>query len=230
MLEQPLINWPYLLAALLLLWFPRHWLRAGKLSRGKRRQREAIERFAQDGGNDPDDKSVRLRRELRIVRNYVDFFRAFAGSVGLWHFSFHVAPEQQNLIHAVCGVLSLIAVVIQTTRFRERVTFFAAIFYLPGLCMGVADPVLQALHPIVYGNSYSALMAFLLICAFNPVIPTPRMFLTLYGLILFLFNWILGAGFQLAWISSLLVLLPPLFSLMAKRPMVIFTRKRNLGW
>lgn len=219
----PIVHWPYLAAALAMLWFPRQWLRAGRLTGKRRRERETMERFQQDGGNDPDDKSVKLKRELKNPRNYIDFFRGLAGSVALWHFSFTIELEQRDLLHVICGLISLVAVVIQTTRWRERVTFFAAIFFLPGLSMGIADP-------FVLGNHFAASMAFLLVCAFNPVIPTPRMFMTVYGLLLLPFDWLLGGDFQLAWINSLLALLPPLFSLMAKRPMVIFTRKRHLGW
>lgn len=219
----PTVHWPYLAAALVMLWFPRQWLRAGRLTGKRRRERETMERFQQDGGNDPDDKSVRLKRELKNPRNYIDFFRGLAGSLALWHFSFTIELEQRDLFHTICGLISLVAIIIQTTRWHERVTFFAAIFFLPGLSMGISDP-------FVLGNHFSASMAFLLVCAFNPVIPTPRMFMTVYGLLLLPFDWLLGGDFQLAWINSLLALLPPLFSLMAKRPMVIFTRKRHLGW
>lgn len=224
--KLPIVHWPYLITALVLLWFPRHWMRIGKLGSKRRRQRETMERFAQDGGNDPDDKSVKLRRELKSARNYIDFFRGFAGSFCLWHFAFNVTLEQRDMLDAIGGALLLVAVVLQTTRFRERVTFFAAIFFLAGMSMGIGHVPIGD-EPGILGNYYAASLAFLLVCAINPVIPTPRLFVVAYGLLLLPFVSFLGGGFQLAWINSLLVLLPPLFSVMAKRPMVIFTRRRQ---
>lgn len=222
----PIVHWPYLLTALVLLWFPRHWMRVGKLGSKRRRQRETMERFAQEGGNDPDDKSVKLKRELKSGRNYIDLFRGFAGSFCLWHFSFVITLEQRDLFNALCGLICLIGVVLQTTRFRERVTFFAAIFFLAGMSMGIGN-IRIGDEPGILGNYYAAGIAFLLVCAINPVIATPRLFVVAYGLLLLPFGWLLGGGFQLAWINALLVLLPALFSVMAKRPMVIFTRRRQ---
>lgn len=211
------IHWLYLAFALLMLWLPRSWMRLGKWRSRKRRQRETHERFAQDGANDPDDKSVRLKRELSKGKNYLDFLRGLAGALALWQFSFTAEGDDRMLAFGLKIALSLIAVLIQSIRWREKITFFAAIFFCAGLSIGM-------------GNYFSGAMAFLLICAINPVIPTPRLFLTGYALLLLPFNFFLGGGGTLALINTVMLLLPPLLSLMAKRPMVIFTRKRNLMW
>ncbi|MBA4138842.1 MAG: hypothetical protein C0518_16175 [Opitutus sp.] len=211
------IHWPYLALALAMLWFPRQWMRLGKWRPKRRKERETMEKFATDGAVDPEDKSVRLARELKSPRNYLDFFRALVGGVSLWEFSFTFGGEDRAIFFGLKIGITLIAVLIQLIRWRERITFFAPIFFFAGLSIGM-------------GNYFSGAMAFLLMCAINPVIPTPRLFISAFALLLLPFNVFLGAGLQLAVINSLLVLLGPLLSLLAKRPMVIFTRKRNLMW
>jgi hypothetical protein len=211
------LHWPYLAVALALLWFPRQWMRLGKWRRPRRKERETLEKFAQDGANDPEDKSVRLVRELKSPRNYVDFFRALAGGIALWEFSFTAGRDDAMAVLAVKIALTLVAVLIAVVRWRERFVFFAPIFFFGGLSIGL-------------GNYFSGAMAFLLTCTINPIIPTPRMFVTAFALLLLPFNYFLGAGLQLALVNSLLLLVGPLLSLLAKRSMVIFTRKRNLMW
>jgi len=215
------IHWPYLILALLMLWFPRQWMRLGKLWRNKRKERETMERFAQDGANDPDDKSVRLKRELRNPRNYLDLLRSFLGAFALWRFSFEAGADREGLVLAVCAVVTFVGVLIQSLRWRERITFFAAIFYYAGMSCGM-------------GDGYPGALAFLLVCAVNPVIPTPRVFVSVYALLLLPFNFLLSededfALFNAAF-NTLILLVPVLWSLMVKRPMVIFTRRRNLTW
>ena len=211
------IHWPYLALALAMLLFPRQWMRLGKWRKKHRRERETMEKFAQDGAVDPDDKSVRLARELKSPRNHLDFLRALAGGVALWEFSFSAARAQQGMVFGWEIGITLLAVVIQLVRWRERITFVAPIFYFAGLSIGM-------------GNYFSGSMAFLLVCAINPVIPTPRVFISVFAVLLLPFNYFLGAGLELALVNTTLLLLGPLASLLSKRPMVIFTRKRNLMW
>lgn len=211
------IHWPYLALALAMLWFPRQWMRLGKWRKKRRRERETMERFAQDGAVDPEDKSVRLGRELKSPRNHLDFLRALAGGVALWEFSFTADRAQQGFVLGWEIGLTLVAVLIQLVRWRERITFSAPIFYFAGLSIGM-------------GNYFSGSMAFLLMCAINPVIPSPRVFIGAFALLLLPFNYFLGAGLKLALVNSMLLWLGPLLSLLFKRPMVIFTRKRNLVW
>ncbi|MBA3849917.1 MAG: hypothetical protein C0502_07960 [Opitutus sp.] len=211
------IHWPYLALALAMLWFPRPWMRLGRWRRKHRRERETMEKFAQDGAVDPEDKSVRLARELKSPRNHLDFLRALAGGVALWEFSFSAGRAQHGLLLGWEFGLTLVAILIQLVRWRARITFFAPIFYFAGLSIGM-------------GNYFSGSMAFLLMCALNPVIPTPRVFISVFAVLLLPFNYFLGAGLELALINSVLLLVGPLLSLLTERPMVIFTRKRNLMW
>lgn len=211
------INWFLLLTGLALLLYPRQWMRFGKWWRKRRKERETADRFAQDGAVDPSDKSVRLGRELLAKRNYLDFFRALAGAFALWQFSFTYDSADKWPVFGLKVALTLAAVLVQIVRWRERITFFAAIFFFAGLSIGM-------------GNYVSGSLAFLLTCTINPVIPNPRVFVSAYGLLLLPFNYFLGGDWNLVAVNSALILLGPLVSLLLKRPMVVFTRKRNLTW
>ena len=209
------IHWFYLLLALAMLWYPRQWMRWGKWRSNRRRHREALEKFAQEGGRDPDDQSLSLKRELRKPRNVLDILRGFAGSAALWHFSFTATgPDGHTIMFWTAAGVSLVAFLIQTTRWRPKITFFAAVFFAAGLSIGT-------------GNFFPGSMAFLLTCAINPIIPTPRMFLTVYAVLLLPFNLLLGHGSDLALVNFGILILPPLLSLLLKRPMVIFARRRT---
>lgn len=214
-----IVHWPYLAFALVTLWLPRQWLRLGKIKKHKsRKERETLERFAQDGAKDPDDKSVRLARELRKLRNYIDFFRALLGSYCLWNFAF--TPDKEaggDAPFLACTAIAFLAVLIQSVRWRQSITFFAAVFFYAGLSIGM-------------GNNYPGALAFLLVCAINPVIPTPRLFVCAYALLLLPFNYFLGDNLRLAAFNTLLLLFVPLWSVLINRPMVIFMRKRELMW
>lgn len=212
------VHWPYLALALAMLWYPRQWMRFGKWLKKRRRERETIERFAQDGAVDPSDKSLKLGRELKAKRNYLDLLRAAVGGYALWEFSFTAAPEHATLALVLKALLVLVGVLIQAVRWRERITWFAAVFYALGLSVGL-------------GNHVGGPMAFLLACTINPVLPTPRVFLSVFGLLLVPFGYFVGqVGLTETLVASGLILLPPLLSLLTQRPMVVFTRKRNLTW
>jgi len=208
--SAPVIHWPYFLGALLLLWFPRPWLRRGRWRRRRRPPREALEQFARDGASEPGDHSVKLRREFSSLRNHVDWMRGSAGAAALASFSFTASPAEASL--AVTGLtlaVLLVGLLAQTLRRREgRMAFFAPIFYAVGLNLGL-------------GNHYPALLAFLLVCAVNPVLPDARWFLTAYALALLPFNVLLGGGVQLAVPRSALLFVPIVLSLLAGRSLAL---------
>lgn len=212
--DQLTINWPYLLIAIAMLWFPRQWLRSGaRVLKKRRRPDGALERLAGMGARDPDDKSVQPGREFANLRNYIDLFRALAGGYSLSQFAFAAGTEDagQTVFLYQAGVL-LVAVLVQSVRHDGRLSFFAPIFFLVGMSVGSS-------------GHYTGLFAFALVLAINPIIPTPRMFLTAYGLLLLPFGYVFAADLKMVALNSGLVLLPPLLSLLTKRPLVIFTRK-----
>jgi hypothetical protein len=215
LMPDPLtIHWPYLLLAIAMLWFPRKWLRSGVRVLKKRRKPDgAMERLAGMGARDPEDKSVQPGREFATFRNYIDFFRALAGGYSLSQFSFTATTEDAEWIVLVSqAVILLVAVLIQSVRYDGRLNFFAPIFFFVGMSVGAS-------------GHYAGLFAFALVLAINPVIPTPRMFLTAMGLLLIPFGLVFNADRALLGVNVALVLLPPLLSLLTKRPLVIFTRK-----
>lgn len=215
MQDSLVIHWFYLLPAVAMLWLPRQWLRRGvSLFKRRRLPTSAAEKLAKQGSREPDDKSVHLRKEFTTFRNYVDFFRALAGGHGLSTYAFTATgegPEQTVLI--VQSVILVIAVAIQALRFGgHRPSFFPPIFWFVGLSIG-------------FPAHYAGLFAFALVLAVNPAIPDPRWFLTVLGLLVLAVGYPFGAPAVANGIAAGLILLVPLASLLAKRPVVVFSRK-----
>lgn len=208
------IHWPYLLMAIAMLWFPRQWLRTGARVLKKRRKPDgALERLAGMGARDPEDKSVQPAREFANFRNYIDLFRALAGGYSLSQFAFGAEGDSAQLTAFIIqALILLVAVLIQSVRYDARLSFFAPIFFFVGMSVGSS-------------GHYAGLFAFALVLAINPVIPNPRMFLTAYGLLLLPFGLVFAADGLMVGVNAFLVLLPPLMSLLSKRPLVIFTKK-----
>jgi len=225
MFESISVNWPYLLIAVALLWFPRQWLRSGKSILKKRRKPDgALERLAGMGARDPEDRSVQPGREFTNFRNYLDLLRAFAGGYGLIQFAFvPVGEDAAQTVFIIQSLVLLVGVLIQSVRYDNRLSFFAAIFFLLGQTVGTGG-IATGETPFSIGHC-TGLFAFALVLAINPIIPNPRWFLTAFGLLLLPFGFVFGAAMPLVTVNALLILLPPLLSLLTKRPVVIFSRK-----
>lgn len=208
------IHWPYFAMAIAMLWFPRQWLRTGvRVLKKRRKPDSAMERLAGMGARDPEDKSVQPGREFANFRNYIDLFRALAGGYSLSQFAFTAGSDDAGVtLFVIQALVLLVAVLIQSIRFDGRLSFFAPIFFFVGMSVGSS-------------GHYAGLFAFALVLAINPVIPNPRMFLTAYGLLLLPFGLVFSADWRLVGLNAALVLLPPLMSLLSKRPLVIFTKK-----
>lgn len=207
------IHWPYLLLAVGLLWFPRSWLRTGKrLLKKRHKPDDVLERLAGVGAKDPENKSVQLGREFKNFRNYVDLLRALTGGYALGHFSFTAAPEKELIVFGLQAVVLLAATAIQSVRYDKRLSFYAPIFFFVGMATG-------------FPGDYTALFACALVLAINPVIPNPRWFLTALGLFMLPLGYVFDSELTTVGLLAGLILLPPLVSLLTKRPLVIFTRK-----
>ncbi len=211
------INWPYLALAVLMLWFPRQWLRlGGRLFKRRHKHRDKLEQFAADEARDPEDKSVRLGKELTSKRNWLDLIRAAAGSFSLTLFSFELAVRSNEVRLTVLGLQVLVCLsglLVQCIRREEKVSYFAPIFYLIGLSLGLPD------------KYYPALFALLLVLAINPVIPNPRVFLAVFALLMLPFGVLFGAELIRLIATVVLVCLPSLISLLAGRPLVIYSKR-----
>jgi hypothetical protein len=207
------IHWPYLLLAVALMWFPRGWLRTGKrLLKKRHKPDDALERLAGVGAKDPENKSVQLGREFANFRNYVDLFRALAGSYSLGHYAFSVnGVGPWGLLGAQAAIL-VVATLIQSVRYDKRLSFYAPIFFVVGMSTGFA-------------GEYTPLFAIALTLAINPAIPNPRWFLSVFGVLMLPLSFVFEADRTAIATTAGCVLLPPLLSLLLKRPLVIFTRK-----
>ena len=223
-----LINLPFLLLALVLLWFPRQWLRLG-FSFRRRRKRSSevvISRELEPWKTDePGSRNVRFTVEFVKLRNYVDLLRATVGSVAIMG-GFEIDPclvAAPGASHTMIGrvlalrlAILLVGLLIQTTRYeRRRLLFFAPIFYLFGLTIGLCG--LQ-----------TAAFAFVLIWSVNPLLKNPQGFLLIYSILVGAFGFFFHDyenGVEGPIAAFVFCYLPVLLSMLAQRPLVLFSRK-----
>lgn len=213
-----------LLVGLLLLWFPRQWMRLG-LSVGTRRRRTGgkADQLQPWERREPGDPRISFRLEFSKVRNYVDLLRAAAGGlaiVGGFGIQASLAPGGEGQALPAWQVLALQATILglgvltQILRYERRhVSLYPPIFYLSGLSLGLC-------------SAWPALFAFVLIWGLNPMLGGPQGFLSLYALLLLVFGVLFRThGLTLPMVASGLFFLPVLLSLLARRPLVNLTRK-----
>lgn len=209
------VHWFYVIAAMVMLFIPRQWMRFGaRLFKKRRKHKDKLEQFAENKARDPDDKSVRLAAEFANKRNYIDFIRGAAGAYCLVEFSFTMTErteDAETVILTLRLFVCLVGLLIQSVRKEQKLSFFAAIFYLVGMSIGLCG--------------YPAALAFLLVLAINPVLPNPRMFITAHALLILPFGYIFGSPSGLMMGCFTLLVLVPVISLMAKKPMVIYAKK-----
>jgi hypothetical protein len=187
--------------ALLLLWFPRQWLRfGGKVSAGNR---------GRGAPRSTRDVSLNMREEFTKPRNWIDAVRVITGCVAL-SFAFEKAPSASRdvatqIFTYECTVL-VIAVLIQTLRFSGRkFTMVPPVFFILGLSF------------ILIGWK-AAVFACVMIWILNAVLPSAALFLFLFALLQLGFGRLLpGAPLREVLLAASLAMLPVVFSLMLKR-------------
>lgn len=218
-----LVNLPYFLLAVLLLLFPRAWLRHGPIFKRRRRSGEKTRIVEPWRTTEVGDPHVTFRHELSQFRNYLDLLRAAVGSV-LFSVVIGLAPclsapagappSVSKKIMMVQWAIFLAGLLIQTVRIeRQRVTFFAPIFYLAGLSIGLCGLT-------------AGLFAFVLVWAFSPAMGNAQAFLTVYAGLIVVFAYFFGRGGNLsALYAGGLCFLPVLLSLLGKRPLLVPARK-----
>jgi hypothetical protein len=216
-------NFPYLLFGLALLWFPRTWMRLGAAFLKRRRRRadpSTIEPWKARSSGDP---RISFVGEFGKIRNYVDLARGVAGGftvmggmgistgLGLAPDATHAAVMELQVLRVA---ILLIGVVIQTLRFEHsRVTFYPPIFYVAGVSVALCS---------IQGAAF----AFVLIWTLNAAFGSAQAFLSVYALLLVAFGYFFGPGGLFASLcAGCLSLAPVLLSLLANRPLVIFSRK-----
>lgn len=214
------VHLPLLLLGLLLLWFPRQWMRLGKVvSTSHRRSSRSREPWKTRAPGD-----LRLTwGEFGKVRNYFDLLRAAAGALAItgWHVlegaltvSEAASRGQARQVLIAKIAIVLIGLLVQTVRYeRHRLSFFAPVFYIAGVSVALCGP-------------WAALFAFLFIWAVNPMFGNAEAFLAVYAVVLVVFALLFkDTSRVLAAAAFLVAFLPVLLALMTRRPLVVFTRK-----
>ena len=217
---------PQFFFGLLLLWFPRPWMRLG-FSIGRRHRTSSGHRHDEEQEpwlrREPGDPRIDPRREVRKVRNYFDLLRSAAGGLAIMGgpaitASVTVAEGANRIVGrevlALNLAILLVGVLIQTMRFeRNHLAFFAPIFFLAGLSISLC-------------SAWGALFAFVLIWAVNPALGNAQGFLTVYGILMCIFGLLFRGLANKMPIAALgLCLVPVLLSLLARKRLVVFSRK-----
>jgi hypothetical protein len=219
-----IVNLPLLVLGVLLLWFPRGWLRLGlPVLRRRRRRGERSKSVEPWRAREPGDPHVSFATEFRKFRNFIDLLRAgaaslvFAGGMGIPP-SLVAEPGAPRAvvwqIVALRAAILLVGVLIQTIRVeRGRVSFYPPIFYLAGLSIGLCD---------IRGAAF----AFALMWALNTGLPNSQGFLSVYALLLVAFGHLFARRGDLSAVyAGILAFVPVLLSLLAKKPLTIMSRK-----
>lgn len=216
------------LLGLVLLWFPRGWMRRGAaILRRRRRSAESSRILEPWKDREPGDLHINFLVEFKKLRNYIDLFRGAAGSlmlagglgmpaaIGIGAGAGRHAGLQLMAVRAIVLLIGVLAQAVR--REKNRLTFYPPIFYLAGLSVGLCD-------------ARGAAFAFVLIWAVNPALPNAQAFLAVYALLMVAFgHFFTGTGDLFAAYAGGLCFLPVLLSLLAKRPLAIFTRKGSRG-
>lgn len=222
------ILWSQLAIALILLWFPRQWLRVGgHLFRSRHRRSESWSpRDRPDLVREPGDNSIYFRIEFTKFRNYVDFFRAAVGGLAVVGGLMDVQPAVQAsaaalpwqavAVQYMSFALLMLGVLVQSFRFEKRASMFPPIFYLSGLTLGLC-------------GFDAAGFAVVMTWAINSTLPGPTSFLTIYALLVGIFGYLLRDDNVVVAFAAGLVFLPVLISLLAKKRLVHFAKKVKAG-
>jgi hypothetical protein len=214
-------NWTYFLVGLLLLWFPRSWMRLGmSVLRRRRRGARSEEPWLQ---RTPGDPRLSFRREFARARNYLDLLRGAAGGLAMVGFAEIPAsvtmaaggdPRAFWIVFGLKLGAVLGGVLIQTIRVSHgHVAYFPPVFFLAGLSVALCGP-------------WAALFAFMLVWSVNAMLPNPQAFLSLDALLMIGFGVLLRqVDRNLAIAAGIICFLPALLSWMTRRPLVIFSRR-----
>lgn len=161
------VHYPFLVFSLLLLWFPRNWLRYGARVTPKPPRRYNVPKPERD----PYERTVHPLEEAAKPRNWVDWGRAAVGAFGVAAMAFE-QPEGTLGVHAptaaLQGFVLVTATLIQMIRIETRLSLFAPIFFLQGMTFGVAGWLV-------------GLLSMLGSLALTPILPGPGAVLFVQG-------------------------------------------------
>lgn len=217
------VDIPLFLIGLLLLWFPRRWMRRGVAFLQRRKKSAESVRTEPWKNREPGDPRISFVAEFGKFRNYLDLLRAGTGGLMLWGglgmpaaFALATGATRNETLRfmAVRAVLLLVGVLIQAIRYEKKhLSFYPPIFYLAGVSFALSDP-------------RGAAFAFLLIWAINSALPNAQAFLSAYAAFVVVFGFFFSHRLDLSVIyAGVLCFLPVLLSLLANRQLMVFTRK-----
>ena len=173
------VHLPILVFALLLLVFPRNWLRHGPRIGGRAARRHAGETAPE---RDTNERGLKPLVEAGKWRNWIDFGRGAVGGLALTGAAI-VAPDSPKagdwVTLTLHGVVFGAAAVVQMLRIEGRLALFAPIYFLQGLTFGVA-------------GWFVGLVAMLGSWALTPVLPGPGALLFVQGAVALSLGLLLG--------------------------------------
>lgn len=214
----------YFVPALLLLWFPRQWLRVGPVGRRVRGQRARD--WSPSRERSPGDMSVWLNEEIVKPRNWVDFFRSLAGGAavggtlfsGVMAISPALAKPDGLTLQIIFGLkvlVLLLGLAVQTFRVETRLSLFAPIFFVQGLAFGLI-------------GFKSALVAIVLAWVVNALLPSVAVMLAVFGFLEVCVGTFFGQPRREVLLAGGLSLLPVIVSFLLKRRLAQFTKKTKI--
>ncbi len=178
---------------------------------------------------DPKDVSLKPKEQFGKLRNWIDFLRAAAGGIALisqipdfGNVCFAVDPslpsrmryEEGHRVLLLQMIILVITVFIQTVKPERRLTLVAPVFFLLGLSFGII-------------GWKAALFAFIIIWAFNLVLPSPAVFLLVLAAVEMGFGLIptVGAAKTYVLLAVCLTITPVLISALTKRRLTELSKK-----
>ena len=207
------VNIPILCFSLLLLWFPRTWLRLGKRVTAKPQRRYNVSKPERD----PYDKTIYPLAEAAKSRNWVDLFRGAVGAYGLFEAGLLPPPNVVGLdtiTASIQGGVLLLAMLIQMVRYETRLSFFAPIYFLQGMCFGVAGGLVGAL-------------AMLGCWGLSPLLPGAGPVLFVQGCLVLVLGLLLkGADPTLLMTLAGIIILPSILSVLMRKKLSASLDKR----
>jgi hypothetical protein len=214
------LNFLYLLLGIVLLVFPRSWLRWGGL---KRRGRSRRDRPSAEKHRDrlPGDESLWLGEEFGKRRNWLDLCRGLVGGYAVVVMAVNVPPGVMPgaaglAFPWVQGSVLALAVMAQTLRYETRLALFPPIFFLGGLVFALV-------------GWKAALLAFVAVWALNVVLPSAAIFLVVHGFVVLILGVVMGDRTVDAVVAAALIIVPALLALLSKRRLMAqFGRKAKV--
>lgn len=200
-------DYPVLIIALVLLWFPRQLLRL------QPRARRLASRARTGAAVPPQvvrDDSLNPKVEFAKSRNWIDLVRAASGAFAIFHVCFSVEDGGSlAVVRVLQAFIVLVALHAQLVRVNHgRLTLVAPVFFVIGLSF-------------VLVGWKAALFACLMVWVSSRVLPGPGSFLFALSLLLVAFGLMFrGVSIVLLAFGAFSAIYPVILSSMLKRPLV----------